>query len=216
MPVDLSAMKRWLAITLLCSSSFGWAATAVELGCKNLRVVLDARLSPALVAQEWGSGNPRPEAAATLELVGCQGQLLDKLVLPAALAQIDPVPMRGDAYPTYLVSADLTVEAGSYNGPVTMPIQIVGNHLLPAVARFSDKPTKPIVLTLTGKSAWRRAARRNSDDLLFVSSQPQGQGFVTLYRRYFLANHQWQVKQRSRNGLWESDADFPDRQLFPR
>lgn len=45
-----------------------------------------ASLSPALVAQEWGSGNSRAEAAATLELVGCQGQLLDSLALPAVKA----------------------------------------------------------------------------------------------------------------------------------
>lgn len=209
-------MKRWLVISLLCSSSFGYAAPAAELGCKTLRIVLDTRLSPALVTQEWGSGNPRPEATATLELVGCQGQLLDKLVLPAALAQLDPEPIRGAANPTYLVSADLTVEAGSYNGPLTMPIQIVGNQLLVAVARFAEKRTKPIILTLTGKSAWRRAAKKQSDDLLFVSSHPQGKGFVTIYQRYFLANHEWHVKQLSRNGLWESDADFPNLQLFPR
>ena len=209
-------MKRWLAIILLCSSSFVCAATTVEPGCKNLRIVLDARLSPALVAQAWGSGDPRPETAATLELVGCQGQLLDRLALPAALAQLDPLPIRGTAYPTYLVSADLTVEAGSYNGPLTMPIQIVGNRLLAAVARVADNRTKPIVLTLTGKSAWRRAAKKQSDDLLFVSSQPQGKGFVTIYQRYFLENHEWHVKQRRRIGLWESDAEFPNRQRFPQ
>lgn len=209
-------MKRWFVISLICASSLGYAAPGAALGCKTLRIVLDSNLSPALVVQEWGSGNPRPEAAARLELVGCRGQLLDKLVLPAALAQFDPVPIRGTVNPTYLVSADLTVEAGTYNGPLTMPIQIVGNQLLAAVARFADKRRKPIVLTLTGKSAWRRLAKKQSDDLLFVSSHPQGTGFVTIYQRYFLENHQWRVKQISQNGLWESDADFPNLQLFPR
>ena len=78
-----------------------------------MRVVLDARLSPDVVEREWGSGNPRSESPATLELVGCEGQLLDRLVLDAPLAQLDPIPIRGAPNPTYLVSTDLTAEAGS-------------------------------------------------------------------------------------------------------
>lgn len=113
------------------------------------------------------------------------------------------------------MSADLTVEAGSYNGPLTIPIQIVRDHLVAAVARFADKRIEPIRLTLTGKSAWRRVPNRKVDDLLLVSCQPKGQGFVTFYRRYFLSRKEWKVKVRTRDGLWESDGEFPSRNLFP-
>ena len=208
-------MKRWIFLSLVCATSAAFAAQEVELGCKRLRVVLDARLSPDVVAREWGSGKLRSEAPATLELVGCEGQLLDRLVLDAPLAQLDPLPLRGAPNPTYLVSADLTVEAGSYNGPLTIPIQVVRNHLVPAVARFADKGIAPIYLALTGKSAWRRVTNRNVDELLFVSCQPKGQGFVTFYRRYFPSRQEWKVKVRTRDGLWESDGEFPSRNLFP-
>jgi len=208
-------MKHWLFLCLICATSVSFAAQEVQLGCKHLRVVLDARLSPDVVEQEWGSGNPRSEAPATLELVGCEGQLLDRFVLAAPLAQLDPMPVRGAPNPTYLVSADLTVEAGSYNGPLTIPIQIVRDHLVAAVARFTDKRIEPINLTLTGKSAWRRVSNRNTDDLLLVSSQPKGKGFVTFYRRYFLSHQEWKAKQLTRNDLWESDGEFPSLKLFP-
>lgn len=208
-------MKCWLFLCLICATSLSFAAQEVELGCKHLRVVLDARLSSDVVVQEWGSGNPRSEAPAILALVGCEGQLLDRFVLAAPLAQLDPVPIRGAPNPTYLVSADLTVEAGSYNGPLTIPIQIVRDHLVAAVARFTDKRIEPIRLTLTGKSAWRRVSNRNADDLLLVSSQPKAKGFVTFYRRYFLSREKWKVKQRTQNDLWESDGEFPSRELFP-
>lgn len=208
-------MKHWIFVSLVCATSVAFAAQDVKLGCKRLRVVLDARLSPDVVEHEWGSGKPRSEAPATLELVGCKGQLLDRLVLDAPLAQLDPVPVRGAPNPTYLVSADLTVEAGSYNGPLTIPIQVLRNHLVPVAARFADKSIEPVFLALTGKSAWRRVSNRHVDDLLFVSCQPKDQGFVTSYRRYFPSRQEWKVKLRTRAGLWESDGEFPSRNLFP-
>lgn len=209
-------MKHWLFLYLLCVTSVSFAAQEVELGCKHLRVLLDARLSPDGVEQEWGSGNPRSEAPAILELFGCEGQRLDQFVLAAPLARIDPLPVRGTPNPTYLVSADLTVEAGSYNGPLTIPIQIVHDHLVAAVARFSDQHTEPIRLPLTGKSAWRRVSNLDTDDLLLVSSLPKSKGFMTFYRRYFLSHQEWKVKQLTRNELWESDGEFPSLKFFPK
>jgi len=208
-------MKRWLLLGFFCAASAAFAAQEVGLGCKHLRIVLDARLNPDTVEREWASGVSRTEAPAALELVGCAGQLLDRIVLEAPLAKIDPVPVRGTRNPTYLVSADLTVEAGSYNGPLTIPVQVVGDHLVAAVARFADQRVEPIRLTLTGKSAWKRVSRRNAEDLLLVSCQPKGSGFVTSYRRYSPARQAWKVKVLTRDGLWESDGDFPSRHLFP-
>ena len=208
-------MKHWLLLGLVCAASAAFAAQEVEVGGKRLRIVLDARLDPGLVEREWASGNPRSEAPATLELVGGGGQVLDRLVLAAPLAKLDPEPVRGAPNPTYLVSADLTVEAGSYNGPLTLPIQIVRDHLVPAVARSGTQRTEPIRLPQTGKSAWKRFFIRHGEELLLVSCQPEGQGFETLYRRYFLFRQQWRVKVRTRDGFWESDGEFPSRKMFP-
>lgn len=203
-------MKHWLLLYLICPTSISFAAQEADLGCKHLRVVLN----PDMVEQEWASGNPRTESPATLELVGCNGQLLDRFILAAPFAQLDPVPVHGAPNPTYLVSTDLTAEAGSYNGPLTIPVQIVHDHLVAAVARLTDKRIDPIRLTLTGKSAWRRVLNRNAEDLFLVNCQPKGKGFVTFYRHYFISHKEWKVTMSSQNGLWESDGEFPSRKLF--
>jgi len=208
-------MRLWVFLVLVCATSVAFTAQGVELGCKNLHVVLDTRLSTDVVEHVWGSGNSRSELPATLELVGCDGLVLDRLNLDVPLAQLDPVPVRGAANPTYLVSVDLTTEAGSYNGPLTIPIEVVHGHLVAAVARYADKSVEPIRLSLTGKLAWRKISNRNADDLLYISCQPKGPGFVTFYRRYFLSHQKWRVKVHARDGLWESDGEFPHRNLFP-
>ena len=208
-------MKLWLLFGLVCAASVARAEPGVKLGCQRLRVALDPRLSTEIVESEWASGHPRSEAPATLELVGCDGQVLDRLVLAAPLAKIDPEPVRGAPNPTYLVSADLTVEAGSYNGPLTLPVQVVGGHLVAAVAQATDQRTEPIQLAQTGKAAWQRVPNGHAEDLLFINCEPRDQGFVTLYRRYYLWHHKWMVKVRVQAGFWESDGDFPGRSLFP-
>ena len=208
-------MKHWISLGLLCAAQIAFAAQEVELGCKRLRVTLDARLTPSLVEQEWGSGNERSETPAILELIGCQGRLLDRLILDSPLARLDPEPLRGAPNPTFLVSADLTAAAGSYNGPLTIPIQVVADHLVAVVARDADGRDEAIHLALTGKSAWRKVSSRNVEHLLQVSCQPRNQGFVTLYRRYFPTGRRWKVKARVSKGLWEADGEFPGENLFP-
>jgi hypothetical protein len=208
-------MMRWLFLILACTTSVAFAAQEVELGCKRLRIALDPHLSPAVVERDWGSGQPRTGAPATLELVGCNGQVLDRSVLASSLAQIDPLPVRGAPSPSFLVSADLTAEAGSYNGPLTIPIQVIGEKLVPAVARSPDGRSEPVRLSLTGKSAWRRVSSGRVDELFLVSCKPEEAGFVTTYRRYSPSPGKWRVRTHTHAGLWESDGEFPDRKFFP-
>lgn len=206
---------RWIWLSLLTINSLALGATEAQLGCKHLRLVLDPRLSPAVVDSEWASGHPRTEARAALELRGCHDELLNRMTLDRPLAKLDPTPLRGAPAPTYLVSVDLTAEAGSYNGPLTIPVQVVDNRLSPALARSPDGHSEPIRLALTGKAAWKKEPAGKVDDLLSVSTQPAAQGFVTTYRRYHPTSRGWQVKSRQEPGLWESDSEFPDDRLFP-
>ncbi len=207
-------MMRWILLCLVSLASTALADTQ-GLGCKHLRLSLDPRLSPAVVEHEWAAGRSHSETPAVLELRGCKDELLDRLPLEAPLAQLDPVPLRGAPAPTYLVSVDLTAEAGTYNGPLTTPIQVVHDHLIPAVAQTADGHMDPIHLALTGKAAWKRTLTRGTDDLLSVSCQPANHGFMTFYRRYHPTRRGWRVRVRSQAGLWESDGDFPDTRSFP-
>ncbi len=141
--------------------------------------------------------------------------MLDRVPLAAPLARLDPVAVRGTRYPTFLASADLTADAGSYSGPLTIPFEISGDSLRAASARGSGKRGEPIRLATTGKSAWRKVETANADELLQVSSEPTERGFITTYRRYFLSGREWKLRMRAQEGMWESDADFPDRSRFP-
>lgn len=209
-------MRRWGFLCLLGISSLAPAAYAVEvLGCNRLELILDPRLDPSVVQREWASGHVRVEAPAILELRGCEGQLLDRLTLDAPLARLDPIPIRGTPAPTYLVSVDLTAESGSYNGPLTFPVQVKNQHLQRVEATASDGHNEPIHLALTGKAAWKKITVGSADDFLSVSCQPQGGGFVIFYRHYHPTHRGWQVRMRSKPGFWESDSEFPDTQLFP-
>lgn len=211
-------MKRWIFLILfglLGINSLASASDSVRIGCKRLSLVLAPGLSPSVVNREWASGVPRSEKPAVLELRGCKGQLLDRLTLDAPLARLNPVPLRGTTVPTYLVSVDLTQAAGSYNGPLTIPVQAVNTHLRRAVAITDDGSTEPVHLALTGKAAWKKISIKGIDNFLSVSCQPQGKNFLIFYRRYSPTREGWRVSMRSVPGFWESDSEFPEIEQFP-
>jgi hypothetical protein len=208
-------MMRWLPLGLLCIHSLAFATDASNPGCDSVTLVLDPRLTPAVVEQRWASGEPSSEVPANLELHGCKGELLDRLPLDAPLARLDHAPLRGTHVPTYLATADLTAPAGSYSGPLTIPVQVIDHQLKRAEATTSDGHLEPINLALTGKAAWKKAAAGTSDDLLSVSCQSQGNGFVTFFRRYHLTARGWQVRVRSEPIFWESEGGFPATRRFP-
>lgn len=208
-------MRRLLFLSALSIGLAAFAATDVRIGCSHLTLSLDSRITPAIVDRDWGSGSPHSEPPAVLELRGCQGQLLNRLVLEGPLARLESSPVRGAPAPTYLVSVDLTAEAGSYNGPLTIPIEVAHNRLRRATARTPEGRTEPIRLALTGKAAWKRDPVGKVDDFLSVSSQPRDGGFVTTYRRYHPTPKGWKVTSRSEEGLWESDGEFPKKSQFP-
>lgn len=209
-------MKRWilLCLTMLAFLS-ALADPEVGIGCQRLRLRLDPHLTSAIVESDWGSGKEHSESPAVLELIGCSGELLDRFPLEGPLAKLEPTPLRGAPAPTYLVSVDLTAAAGSYSGPLTIPIQVIHDHLIPTVAQTASGHKQPIHLALTGKAAWEKILVHGQNELLSVSCQPANQGFVTFYRRYYPTSTGWRLRVRSKPGLWESDAPFPNTSLFP-
>ena len=207
-------MKNWLFICLFSWGSIALANDSIDVGCLRLQLLLDAGLTPDVVEQQWGSGESSSKKSAVLELHGCKGELLDRMVLDAPLARLDPIALRGTIVPTYLVSVDLTAPMGSYSGPLTIPVEIDSHHLKRVVASTENKKHEPINLALTGKAAWRKIAKRGGDEFFAVRCQPQGDGFVTSYYRYYTTRRGWKVSKRSEPGMWESDGEFPDARYF--
>lgn len=208
-------MSRWLPIALFCFGSAASGAEGVQIGCQRLELTLDPQLSAAIVEKAWASGEARSESPAVLELRGCQGELLDRLELQAPLAKLDRTPLAGPPDPTYLVSVDVTEPAGSYNGPLTIPVEVSKQRLHRVHATGADGRRQPIHLAATGKAAWRKLRVKGADDLLAVNSQPNGGDFVIFYRRYHPTRNGWKVRVRSERGFWESDQPFPHVRRFP-
>lgn len=209
-------MKLRLAALLLAGAFAGSARPAhaggvARIGCEQLRLELTPPLTQAIVDQDWETGNPHGEAPASLNLYGCNGQLLDKLVLAAPLARLDATPLRNPQGPVFLVSADLTAPAGSYSGPLTIPV-LAANGLL----RPGADQTGPIRLAATEKSSWEILRDGAVDDLLMVNCATQNGQFTTFYRRYRPTGAGWRVTLRSTAGYWEADAGFPPLTDFPK
>ena len=206
---------------LLCG--WGLALLAIQAGaarpnavrCEQVALALDPRVTPEVIARDWGTGEPHAEANAALELRGCKDELLDRLELAGPLATLDPTPLRGTVVPTWLVSADLTAPAGSTSGPLTLPVEVVSHRLRVARARGPAGALEPIHLAATGKAAWQRLAVGRADDLLSVSSRPAAGRFVTTYRRYHAGPHGWTIRERRVDEAWEADGDFPEQRRFP-
>ena len=209
-------MRILICILLCFFAAHSSAAQVVELGCRQLRVAQDERLTPDVLEKAWGSGAERLESPAVLEWVDCGGRVTDRLVLAAPLARIDPVPVKGAKPPTFLVSVDLSADAGSHNGPMTMPFQLNGDALIQVSAQSGHGSREVIGLTQTGKSAWMRVSRGQAEDLLQVKSDRRSGGFVVSYKRYSVRGRAWRVREITRRGLWEADQDFPSSQRFPK
>ena len=209
-------MKHSLLPGLLALCSIAAVAAPPERDCARPVLVLDARLTPALVDRDWGTGTAHDEAKAAIELRDCAGKTLDRLQLSAPLARLDPQPLRGAPAPTWLVSTDLTAAMGSYSGPLTLLVEASGRRLHLAEAADEHGQRAPIHLAATGKRDWRRVEAGDADDLLSVSCQPDvHDGFVTLWRRYHPGPRGWTLHTRSANAFWESDGGFPPDNAFP-
>lgn len=209
-------MKHLLLIGLAGLCSLATAAETSPRDCDRPVLVLDSRLTQAIVDRDWGSGAAHNEAKAALELRDCAGKTLDRLPLAAPLAKIDPRPVRGAPSPTWLVSTDLTAPMGSYSGPLTLLVEVAGRHLRMADAIDAHGQRAPIHIAQTAKQDWRRVEAGTVDDVLAVSCQPDGHdGFVTIWRRYHPGAGGWTLRTRTANAFWESDGGFPPDNAFP-
>lgn len=209
------ALALAAAATLLAGAGAARAGgpRVVPPSCDHLQLVLDPRLTPETLERDWRSGAPHEEANAALELRGCRDEVLDRLELAAPLARIDPDPLHGTRVPTWLVSADLTAEMGSFNGPLTLPVEVVGHRLRVARARGPAGASAPIQLADTGHASWRRSATKHGDELLAISA---GAGTPdTTWQRFHLTPGGWRWSERYTPGRWDAEADFPAASRFP-
>jgi hypothetical protein len=129
--------------------------------------------------------------------------------------------------PIYVLTVDLSAEAGSYSGPYArlMDSGEQSIHWLRATDVTTHR-TEEIRLPTTLKTGWRLAPKKlgGVNDILLVACRPDfdqqtktdSAAFVITYTRFSFSNGTWSKNTRAVPGFWENDGAFPDESLFPR
>src|SRR5882724_4850066 len=93
-----------------------------------LQLLQDARLTPSLRKQLWGSGEASSDGVtfqnAAIRTVSPDGKTLESEVLERPLATLESVHLYGDSRTTYLITVDYSAGFGSYSGPATLLLEI--------------------------------------------------------------------------------------------
>ncbi|MFM0209926.1 hypothetical protein PQQ96_21205 [Paraburkholderia sediminicola] len=193
----------------------------------TIELLEDERITPALQQQMWGSGaaeeglpgkDLKPLAKAQLRLVSASGAIAATRQLDYPLARVETAPLHGVPGPVLFMTVDATAPMGSYSGPATEILMPAQQSLDAMQYATDDGKSGALVLARTGKANWKISPSRKggADEIQQVASAPgTGDDFVTRYATYRFIGGKWQLTQRQEPGLWESDGDFPNRNLFP-
>ncbi|ASL45341.1 hypothetical protein bAD24_I17865 [Burkholderia sp. AD24] len=201
----------------------------------SIELLEDERITPALQKQLWGTGaseeglpgnDPKPLAKAQLRLVSASGAIAATRQLDYPLARVQPAPLHGLPGPVLFLTVDATAPMGSYSGPATQILMPARQSLDPVQYTTDDGKSSPLVLAATGKAAWKisPASKGSADEIQQVACSPDfdkkdstgdDDDFVTRYQTYRFVDGKWLLAQRQRPGIWESDQEFPKRNMFP-
>jgi hypothetical protein len=206
----------------------------------RLELLEDARLTPELKKILWESGGPEmvlgpkdplykdltsiPLRNAVLGLIDAHGKVIAQKRLEREMARMRLVSLHPGRR-TILVTTDLSAGFGSYSGPATELLEVVGGRLEPVVARNAESGSnEPIGLASTLKTQWKlvpaAGGENGQKDILEFACRPADWGslksdFVLIYTRYHWDGKGWIEFVRRVHGFWESDEGFPPAARFP-
>jgi hypothetical protein len=111
---------------------------------------------------------------------------------------------------------------GSYNGPITFPLDIADGRLkwLEATDVETGKVER-IALMKSLKTVWKivGATAGSGQEILAArcrpAFRPDQNDFTLTYVRYSFDGKKWVKFQRTKTGFSEFEGAFPDRSLFP-
>ncbi|PQV53059.1 hypothetical protein [Paraburkholderia sp. BL21I4N1] len=201
----------------------------------SIELLEDERITPALQKQLWGTGaseeglpgnDPKPLVKAQLRLVSASGAIAATRQLDYPLARVEPAPLHGLPGPVLFLTIDATAPMGSYSGPATQILMPARQSLDPVQYTADDGKSAALVLAATGKAAWKISPSRKggADEIQQVACSPDfdkkdstgdDDDFVTRYETYRFVDGKWLLTRRQRQGIWESDQEFPKRNMFP-
>lgn len=188
----------------------------------RLELLLDARLTEAQLESFWGTGETDSVELkpAVLQVVDMLGGVRDRQVLDRPLARFETerLTLPGDSL--WLLTVDYSASAGSYNGPVTLPLTVREERIRPLEAVDDKGTSTPVRLMRALKSDWQLEPARagQGQDILYVFTRPDFEKsweFQVTYERLSFEGQRWVRHRRQEPGLWESEGEFPARELFP-
>jgi len=199
----------------------------------ELQLMQDARLTPSLRTQLWGTGPSGSDAAepplnggpllnAEVRIVNSDGKPVVSEELERPLTKLEAARLYSGSGRTYLVTVDYSAGWGSYSGPITFLVEITDGRLrwLDRAESATGKRER-IALMESLKTEWKivAASSGSGKEILMVACRPTlepgNAKFTLLYSRYFFDGKSWVELVREQEGYWESQDDFPDRSLFP-
>ena len=188
----------------------------------KLWLLIDDRISEKQLTEHWGNDggegigpNLRP---AILLLNAPEGQKRTLMEVP--LADLEITTIQGPSVSIYQLTEDRSIGMGSYAGPSTTWFQLTSQGVQHLQAVDAHNHSEPLRVSKTLKTEWKAVADKSgmSKEILMLACRPSATGgkFRVTYTRFFFDGKQWQRRDRSESGFWESDGgDFPDRKAFP-
>lgn len=141
---------------------------------------------------------------------------IEKYVIEGRDARLDRIEGRWPNGSLFLVTPDLSIGWGSYNGPYSQPFQVYQGHI-----RWAK-----IYLPKTLKTAWKakKIDHGFAVEILEIRCRPdfdhtpdnaEEMKFERTFTRYNFDGKNWHQFARSKEGCWETGDTFPDRKDFP-
>src|ERR1035437_3341788 len=202
----------------------------------KLQILEDARLTPQLRKMLWGTGGDMqdddparsvfksdPPHNAQVRIVTNKGTIVETSPLERPLAKLSRTLLYGTPRPTYLVTVDYSAGFGSYNGPVTLPLEVQDGrlHWLEATDSATGKKEQ-IELMQSLKTTWKivDSASKTGKEILHAACRPDdfsstSNDFTLTYTRYYFSGSDWMRIQKKQPGFSEFEDGFPRRELFP-
>jgi hypothetical protein len=179
---------------------------------------------PPAVLESLCRARGQPLRPALLRLKNAHGDIVATRTAARPLAALAMLRLYGTERRTYLFTVDLSAGLGSYSGPFTRLAEPDSSGFGWLVADSAAVATDTITLISTLKTAWRTWPRRDGrgQDLLMVLCRPdfsapdsEPSRFLLTFERYTFDGHRWVLRQRQRDGCYESDEPFPAATNFP-
>jgi hypothetical protein len=213
----------------------------------RIQILEDARLTPALLEKLWGMGDidfdedpqliafkAEPLRNAEVRLTTRAGTTTGAIKLERPLARLKSTQLYATPDRTFLITVDYSAGFGSYNGPITLLLEVRNGRLewLKATEQTTGKKYQ-ITLMQSLKTVWKivPSTRAEGKEILLASCRPDwdsptfkhinpsvkstDRDFWLIYTRYFFNGTNWVEVERRRHGFADFEEGLPSRSKFP-